>query len=179
MLLGAAAALLPCGALFLLLRARLGVVAAAATAGLAWSLVVIALVTLIPAYGAPGIVRVEERLPSCSREIGGPAPDGFGLLGNDQRLLNTVLFAPTGLLLVVAALRRPRWALLVVPLGLVLLAAYSGAIEWTQLELARIDRACDLTDFVDNVTGAVAGAVLGLPIGLLLRPWRDGGDRRR
>ncbi|MGH3361695.1 MAG: VanZ family protein [Nocardioides sp.] len=172
MLLGAAVALLPCGAAAFLLRRRWGWVAAAATAGFVWSLAVIGLVTLLPPYGAPGIVPAESRLPFCSREIGGPAPEGFGLLRNDQRLLNAVLFVPSGALLVVAALRRPRWAVLVVPIGLALLAAYSGAIEWVQLELARIDRACDLTDFVDNVTGAVAGTLIGIPLALALRPWR-------
>ena len=36
----------------------------------------------------------------------------------------------------------------------------------------RIDRACDVTDVVDNVTGAVVGAALGVALALLLRPWR-------
>ena len=76
------------------------------------------------------------------------------------------------MLLVVAAMRRPAWALLLVPLGLAFLAVYSGAIELVQFELARIDRACDLTDFVDNVTGAVIGALIGLALALVLRPWR-------
>jgi uncharacterized membrane protein YvlD (DUF360 family) len=68
-------------------------------------------------------------------------------------------------------MRRPALALLLVPLGLVFLAVYSGAIELVQFELARIDRACDLTDFVDNVTGAVIGALIGLALALVLRPW--------
>ena len=63
-----------------------------------------------------------------------------------------------------------RWRIgwVLVPLGLVGLAAYSVVIELTQLELARIDRACDLTDVVDNVSGAAdrgrrrAGAALVL-----------------
>ena len=42
---------------------------------------------------------------------------------------------------------------MLVPLGLVGLAAYSVVIELIQLELARIDRACDVTDVVDNVSG--------------------------
>ena len=44
-----------------------------------------------------------------------------------------------------------------------------------QLEVARIDRACDVTDFVDNVTGAVIGFVAGLLLAPLLRPWRARG----
>lgn len=172
MLAGAALALLPCGALALLLARRSGWVHALAVSGFLWSLVVIGLVTLIPPYGAPGVVPAESRLPFCAREIGGPAPEGFAMFGNDQRALNTVLFVPSGILLVVAAMRRPGWAVLLVPLGLVSLAVYSGAIELVQFELARIDRACDLTDFVDNVTGALIGAAIGLALALVLRPWR-------
>jgi uncharacterized membrane protein YvlD (DUF360 family) len=172
MLLGAAVALLPCGALAFLLARRTGWLHALALAGFVWMLAVIALVTLIPPYGAPGVVPAESRLPFCSSDIGGPAPEGFGIFSSDQRLLNTLLFLPSGVLLVVAAMRRPAWAVLTVPLGLAFLAAYSGAIELIQFELARIDRACDLTDFVDNVTGAVIGAVIGLALALVLRPWR-------
>ena len=118
MLAGAAVALLLCGALAFLLAPRSGWMHAIAVSGFVWSLAVIALVTLIPPYGAPGVVLAESRLPFCSREIGGPAPEGFGVFGSDQRLLNTLLFVPSGVLLVVAAMRRPAWALLVVPLGL-------------------------------------------------------------
>lgn len=179
MLLGAALALVPCGLLALLSRRRYGPVGSFALGGLVWSLVVIGLVTLLPADGAPGIVAAEGRLTTCG-EIGGPAPDGFWIFDGGQRLLNTVLFVPAGALLLVAALSRPAWALLTVPVGLAALAAYSGAIEWTQLELARLDRACDLTDLVDNVSGALIGALVGLGVGLVLRPWRggrSGGDR--
>jgi hypothetical protein len=172
MLVGAAVALLLCGVLALVLRRRTGWVYAVALAAFLWSLAVIALVTLIPPYGAPGIVPAESRLPFCSRDIGGPAPEGFGMFGNDQRLLNTLLFVPSGVLLAVIALRRPAWSVLLVPLGLASLAVYSGGIELVQFELARIDRACDLTDFVDNVSGAVIGALIGIPLALALRPWR-------
>ncbi len=55
-------------------------------------------------------------------------------------------------LVLVLARWRAGWVL--VPLGLGLLAAYSLAIEYTQLQVARIDRACDVTDIIDNVTGA-------------------------
>jgi VanZ like protein len=135
--------------------------AAWATAALLWTLAVIGLVTLVPAYGAPGIVPAEGRLESCSWDIGGPAPAGFWIFASGQRLLNTVLFVPSGVLLVVAATRW-RHAWLTIPLGLAALAAYSAGIEWTQLVLARIDRACDVTDVVDNTTGAVIGVGIGL-----------------
>ncbi|MFC6344913.1 VanZ family protein, partial [Nocardioides hankookensis] len=52
------------------------------------------------------------------------------------------------------------------------LAAYAAGIEATQLALARIDRACDVTDVVDNVTGAVLGVAVGIVLALVLRPWR-------
>jgi glycopeptide antibiotics resistance protein len=82
-----------------------------------------------------------------------------------------VLFIPAAALLVVGASRwRIGW--LLVPLGLVGLAAYSAIIELTQLELARIDRACDLTDVVDNVSGALIGVGIGLVLMVLFRPWR-------
>ena len=175
MLLLIAASGLVCGLLALLLQPRLGWVTALAVAGLLWSLAIIASITLIPANGAPGIVYAEGRSTTCSWDIGGPAPDGFWIFSGGQRLLNTVVFVPPGALLVLAAARwRTAWVL--VPAGLVLLAAYSVGIELTQLVLARLDRACDVTDVVDNVTGAVLGVAVGIVLAVLLRPWRH---RRR
>lgn len=151
---------------------RTGAVFAVAAAGFLWWLVVIGLVTLVPATGAPGWVSAETRLDYCSTDIGGPAPDGFWIFDGGQRLLNTALFVPAGALGVLAACRwRAGWAL--VPLVVVGLAAYSGLIEWTQLELARLDRACDLTDIIDNATGAAVGAGIGLLLAAVLMPWRD------
>jgi hypothetical protein len=172
-----ALAALPCLLVALLLRRRLGVVSAFAWGGLLWSVVVIAVVTLVPANGAPGVVFAEERLGYCSWDIGGPAPEGFWILGGTQRLLNTVAFVPSGALLVLALARWPRVAVLLVPLGLLGLVAYSVAIERTQLELARLDRACDVTDVLDNASGAALGVVLGVLLALVLRPWRAR-DRR-
>lgn len=171
MLLGAALAVVPCVVLASALTRRWRWPAAWATAGFIWSLAVIGLVTLIPAYGDPGVVPAEGRLATCG-ELGGPAPEGFWIFTSGQRVLNTALFVPSGALLVVAAMRRPRSAVVNVLLGLVLLTALSAGIEALQLALARIDRACDLTDVVDNVSGAAIGATLGLPLALVLRPWR-------
>jgi hypothetical protein len=171
MLLGAVVSAAACLALALVLQVRVGWFSGACVAGFAWSLVVIGLITLIPAEGAPGIVPAEGRLDTCSWDIGGPAPEGFWIFAGTQRLLNTLVFVPSGALLVLAAARwRAAW--LIVPAGLAGLAAYSAAIEWTQLELARIDRACDVTDVIDNVTGAVVGVLLGLIGALVVRPWR-------
>ncbi len=160
-----------CVLLALGLRRRHEPITAWAVAGFVWSIVVIGLITLIPANGAPGIVPAEGRLETCSWDIGGPAPEGFWIFDGTQRLLNTVVFIPSGALLVLAAARR-RSAWLTVPLGLGGLAAYSAAIEKTQLELARIDRACDVTDIIDNVTGAVVGVGIGIVLAVVLRPWR-------
>lgn len=172
MLLGAAAAAVLALLLAAGLRRRLGWVGAVAVAGLLWSVVVIALVTLIPANGAPGIVSADGRLPTCSTDLGGPAPDGFWILGGTQRLLNVVVFVPSGALLVLALATWGRSAFVTVPLGLVGLAAYSVGIEFTQLEVARLDRACDVTDMVDNTAGAVLGGAIGLLLAMTLRPWR-------
>lgn len=173
MLLGAAVSGVLCLLLHLALRRRLGSISAAATAGLLWSLMVIALVTLIPAQGAPGIIAADAAQTACSWDFAGPAPDGFWIFDGGQRLLNTLLFVPSGALLVIFLTRwRSGW--LLVPIALVLLAGYSVAIELVQLELARLDRACDVTDVVDNVTGAAVGVGLGLVVSLVLLPWRHG-----
>jgi hypothetical protein len=171
MLLLIAAAGVVSAALAALLARRFGWPWSALAGLLLWSLVVIAVLTLIPANGAPGIVSAESRLDHCSWDIGGPAPDGFWILPGGQRLLNAVVFVPSGLLLVLVAARW-RWAWLTVPVGLAGLAAYSTLIELTQLAAARIDRACDVTDIVDNVTGAAIGVLVGLTLLPVVRPWR-------
>ena len=50
--------------------------------------------------------------------------------------------------------------------------ALQKLIELTQLKAARIDRACDVTDIIDNVIGAGIGALIGLALLPLVRPWR-------
>ncbi len=150
---------------------RVGWVTAWSAAGFAWSVVVIGLVTLLPTEAAIGVVPIESRLPECSMDYGGPAPDGFWIFQGGQRALNTLLFIPAGAFLVLAV-SRWRAGLVLAPLGLVCLAGYSLLIEKTQLELARIDRACDITDVVDNVSGSVMGFAVGLVLMLVLRPWR-------
>ena len=147
MLLGAVASGVVCALLALVLRRRVDGVTALALAGLLWTLVVIGLVTLLPT-DAPGVVFAEDRLATCSWDIGGPAPDGFWIFPGGQRLLNTAVFVPAGAFLALAATRWPRRAWVGVPVGLVLLVAYSVGIEVTQLELARLDRACDVTDII-------------------------------
>ena len=177
MLLGALVSGLVAFGVAALLARRVGWVAAGAPVALAWSLVVIVLLTLIPANGAPGVVSAEGRLDTCSWDIGGPAPEGFWIFAGGQRTLNVLLFVPSGILLVVAAARWGWRALVLVPLGVALLALFSVGLELVQLELARLDRACDVTDVIDNVTGAAIGVLIGVGIAMVVRPWRA--DRRR
>ncbi len=172
MLLGALVAAVVCAVGAVLVRRRTGWSWAISLWLLVWSVVVIGLVTLIPANGAPGIVPVEGRLEECSWDIGGPAPDGFWIFSGGQRLLNTVIFVPSGALLVMVVARWPRAAIVLAPLGLAALVGYSVGIEFTQLALARIDRACDVTDMIDNATGAAVGTLLGVPLAFVLRPWK-------
>jgi len=157
---------------------RAGVVAGVAWFGLLWSIAVIAIVTLVPAQNGLGYIPADEHATSCSWDIGGPAPGGFWILGGGQQLLNTLLFVPAGIFLVLAFGRwRLGWVL--VPLGLAALAAYSLGIEEIQLHVARIDRACGVTDIIDNVTGATLGVVIGLVLLPLVRPWRARGTESR
>jgi glycopeptide antibiotics resistance protein len=160
------------------LSGRLGWVTAVALSGCAWTVVVLAILTLLPAQWGTGIVPAETRLETCSMDYGGPAPDGFWILSGSQRMLNVAVFVPAAALWVLGVARwRLGW--LLAPAGLVLLGLYSVAIELLQLELARIDRACDVTDVVDNVTGALIGGAIGVVLALVLRPWRDRSDRTR
>ncbi|WP_133241115.1 VanZ family protein [Nocardioides gansuensis] len=170
MVLGALLAAALAALVALLVRRRLGPVHAVLVAGLLWSLLVIAVVTLVPAQWGTGIVPAETRSPTCSWDYGGPAPEGFWVLGGTQRTLNTLLFVPAGAFGVLAF--AGWWAWRWIPLGFAGLAAYSIGIETGQLALARIDRACDVTDVVDNVTGAAIGVVIGLLLAAVLRPWR-------
>src|SRR3546814_10672180 len=117
-------------------------------------------------------------MATCSWDVGGPAPDGFWIFQSGQRTLNTVLFVPAGALLVLSVARwRAGWML--TPIGLALLAAYSAGIERAQLERARIDRACDVPDFVDNVPGAAIGVVIGPLLIVVFRQWRQEPRKRK
>jgi len=172
MLLGAVLSGLLCLGLTLAVRRRTGWTWAVCLGLLVWSLVGLGLITLLPANGAPGIVSAEDRLDYCSWDIGGPAPDGFWIVAGGQRLLNTLVFVPSGALLVLVAARWRRTAWVSVPVGFALLAGYSVLIELVQLALARLDRACDVTDVIDNITGAGIGILIGIALALVLRPWR-------
>lgn len=171
MVLGALVAAGLAALLATVLRPRLGTASAVSVAGLLWSLVAIALVTLVPTRADVGVVPAESRSEACSWDYGGPSGAAFEVLGFDQRTLNVLLFVPAGLFLVLAVGRW--WAgLVLAPVGLAALTAYSLTIEFTQLQLARLDRACDVTDMVDNILGAGIGFAMGLVLLPVVRPWR-------
>lgn len=171
MLVGCLAALVVFALLARVLRPGLGPVTSVAIAGFGWTVVCIGILTLIPAQWGIGVVPIDEAQTSCSLDYGGPAPDGFWILPGSQRLLNIAVFVPAGALWVLAVARwRARWVL--APLGIAVLALYSVLIELAQLAAARIGRACDVTDMVDNVAGAVIGGLIGVVLALVLRPWR-------
>ncbi len=171
MVVGAVGSALVFALLARVVQRRTGWLTAWAWCGLLWWLVVIGLVTLVPLAGIDLAVPAETRPETCSLDYGGPAPEGFWIFSGGQRLLNTGLFVPAGALLVLASARwRTGWVM--APLGLIGLAAYSLLIELVQLELARIDRACDVTDLVDNVIGAALGFAVGLVLSAVLRPWQ-------
>lgn len=176
MVLGALLTAGVCALLALALRRRIGTASAVSFAGLGWSLVAIALVTLVPTRPDVGFVPAETRSDTCSWDYGGPSGAAFEVLGLDQRTLNVLLFVPAGVFVVLAA---GRWwfGTVLAPVGLGLLAAYSLGIEFVQLQLARLDRACDVTDMVDNILGAGVGFALGLLLLPFVRPWRGGGPR--
>lgn len=176
MLLGIALSGAVLAGLALLLRPRTGAAWAWSLALFLWSVSAVGIVTLIPFDGAPGVVYADERYyNSCSFDYGGPAPDGFWILSGGQRLLNVLVFIPSGALLVLV-LGRWRTAFWTVPIGLVGLGLGSVGIEATQQVLSRLDRSCDVTDVVDNLTGAGVGVLLGIALLPLVRPWRG---RRR
>lgn len=163
--------------LALTLTRRFGWVSAWALCGLVWWLGVIALVTLLP-LGSVDWAAAQGVARTCSFDYGGPAPDGFWIFSGTQRMLNTALFVPAGALWVLTVARwRAGWYL--VPVGLVGLVACSVGLEWTQLELSRIGRACDVTDVVDNGTGAAIGIAAGLVLAVVLRPWQRRGKWAR
>lgn len=171
MLAGVAASGVVCLLLLVVLLRRLPAFTAWALTLFVFSVLCIGVLTLTPAYQVPDVIPVEKRPTSCSTDFGGPSPDGFWVIGGNQRFLNSLVFFPAGFFLVLA-LARWRTAWVLAPLGLVALAAYSVSIELLQFEVARIDRACDVTDMFDNTLGAVAGFVAGLLLVPLFRPWR-------
>lgn len=136
------------------LARRVGVPALGAAAWLVALGVVVTLTMTPGASWAP----VTER--TCSLTTWAPLEPG-ALLGIDQRGANVLLLVPLGLL---SALPRARRTL-AAALGTALAVPFVA--ETFQFLVPALARVCDVEDLADNLTGAVAGAVLGL----VLRAW--------
>lgn len=150
-------------ALTLVIGRRAGWAVTILWAAFAWTLTAVLVVTLLPANGPPGIIPIELAQTSCSFDYGGPAPDGFWIFGGGQRVLNVAVFVPASFFGTLALSRTRRGLRWLFP-GVIVLAGCSVGIEATQLELARIGRACDVTDIVDNTTGVLLGTAIGLVV---------------
>ena len=161
----------------LAVRRRTGWPWAVALGLFVWSLVVLGLITLLPANGAPGIVSAEGRLDYCSWDIGGPAPDGFWIFAGGQRLLNTLVFVPSGVAAgpggralaagrLAARARRVR--------------AARGVLRPDRADPARAGPAgpgLRRHRHDRQHTGAAIGVLLGVVLALVLRPWRTSGGQ--
>lgn len=88
-------------------------------------------------------------------------------LAFDDASLNVFLFMPLGLVLAALPRRTRGWSIL----------AAAGApvvIETLQLLLPAIGRGCESADVVDNLTGLVAGLLIGLLVRAATDPARGG-----
>lgn len=172
MLLVIAALTVVIGAITAVVARRIGGRRAVVLGLFAWSVACLLVITIVPTTAASAALPPAT---TCSFDYDGPAPDGFWIVPGGQRLLNGLVFVPAGILLVASCSQFSRGLRWVVP-GVVLLAATSVVIEWTQL-VTRWGRACDITDVADNITGVLVGTGIGLAgvgmaraVGRLVRP---------
>jgi hypothetical protein len=86
------------------------------------------------------------------------------LAGDDQRLLNVLLLVPAAALGVVVAARLRGRAGTPLLVGVVALPLLFETVQWAFPDL---NRACDVTDLVDNLTGVAAGLLVGRGIAVL------------
>jgi glycopeptide antibiotics resistance protein len=77
------------------------------------------------------------------------------VFNRDDRALNVLLFIPLGVSLGFLPWSRRTAALLL------LAFAAPFVIEWSQLVLPSLNRACESGDVIDNLTGLVAGLAVG------------------
>lgn len=115
--------------------------------------------TLSPSPDFPRPRGVRSCLREASAEMTG---NPLAVLGSAEALLNLVLLVPLGLAVVLATRRLGLATALVIVLP--------AAVEITQTQVS--GRLCSGSDYATNVTGGLAGVVLGavtLGAGLLLR----------
>ena len=161
MLLGIVIAFAVFGVLTAITHRRLGWDRSLGLFGLLWSVAVLFVITLVPTSGVPRYIPPELAQTRCSLDYGGPAPDGFWIIRGGQRMLNVLVFMPSGILLA-WTLSRFRHGLAWLLPALAALIGCSVLIELIQLKAIQLGRACDVTDMVDNATGAVLGVLVGL-----------------
>jgi glycopeptide antibiotics resistance protein len=140
--------------------------------GLVFSIGLIVSATLTPSHNAlffelrgSGQCDLSHLVPTSLREL-----RPFGEVG-----LNVLLFTPLGFVVGWSARRRQLllFAALAIPIPF--------AIEWIQLVLTSLDRACQGSDVVDNLAGLAIGCAVGLATTSLIRIAfrRESNGRRR
>ncbi len=107
-------------------------------------------VTMTPSLDGVGVDSVADRVLRVLHRLG--MPEAFGYM-ELEFTANIGMFIPLGFLL---GLALPGWGWW---LALIILPAYSGAIEWTQGEFLS-DRVSDLRDIVSNSLGAWIGTFI-------------------
>ncbi|MGO1838260.1 MAG: VanZ family protein [Candidatus Microbacterium stercoravium] len=107
-------------------------------------------VTLSPTLDGIGVNSIADRVLNALHRVG--VPDAFGYM-ELEFVANIGMFIPLGFLL---GLALPGWGWW---LALLILPAYSGAIEWTQGEFLG-DRVSDIRDIVSNSIGAWIGTIM-------------------
>lgn len=107
-------------------------------------------VTMTPSLEGVGVDSVADRVLRMLYRLG--MPEAFGYM-ELEFVANVGMFIPLGFLL---GLALPGWGWW---LALILLPAYSGAIEWAQGEYLG-ERVSDLRDVVSNSIGAWIGTFI-------------------
>lgn len=121
-------------------------------------------VTLTPTPDDLGTDGIATRLLRVLHRVGVPTWFDFPEL---EFTANIAMFVPLGFLLGLALPRRALW------LGVLILPAFSAAIEWTQGSFL-VERVSDLRDIVANT----AGGWIGLAIAAVIRGIIARRDRR-
>ncbi len=116
------------------------------------SAAVVVFATIVPLNG---VFEPSNSGPGhCDMSIMSPIPVDT-LFSYDDRALNVFLFIPLGLSLGLLPWSRRTAALLALAI------AAPFVIEWTQLVLPILNRACESGDVIDNLTGLVIGLAVG------------------